>query len=320
MWNRLVQPQPATPRPITHGSTSPWLAPRNLLFCLLMAVSGLMFWRPLGAVAAVALDYEPYTHILLIPPIAMSLLYLARGKVFREARYCPPAAGVLVLLGGVSLWINRSTLTLSQNDALSLKMALFVGWCVAAFILCYGIGAIRVRPFPLLFLILMVPIPDFVLERTIWLLQAGSTDMTFLMMKAARVPVERQGFVLSLPGIDIEVAKECSGIRSSLLLLVVGLVLGQLFLQSTWRKMILGLAILPLALVKNGLRIFAISTLGIYVDPSFLNGNLHHHGGILFFAVAVGALVWILTLLHHTETKQRKQGLQQSSNPAIHSF
>ncbi len=103
--------------------------------------------------------------------------------------------------------------------------------------------------------------------------------------------------MLSIPGLDIEVARECSSIRSSLMLIVTTMVLAHLFLRSRWRKILLIAAVIPLSVAKNGLRIVTIGVLGTRVDPGFLNGKLHHNGGILFFGlsvVSVGAVLWVL--------------------------
>jgi exosortase/archaeosortase family protein len=103
--------------------------------------------------------------------------------------------------------------------------------------------------------------------------------------------------MLSIPGLDIEVARECSSIRSSLMLVVTTMILAHLFLRSWWRKALLITAAIPLSVAKNGLRIATIAELGTRIDPGFLSGKLHHNGGILFFGlsvVAVGALLWVL--------------------------
>ncbi len=80
--------------------------------------------------------------------------------------------------------------------------------------------------------------------------------------------------VVSIPGLDIEVAQECSSIRSSLMLVVTTMVLAHLFLRSWWRKVLLIAVAIPLSVAKNGFRIFTIGELGTRVDPSFLSGRL----------------------------------------------
>jgi len=107
--------------------------------------------------------------------------------------------------------------------------------------------------------------------------------------------------VLTVPGIILEVAKECSSIRSSMMLLITGMVLAQLLLRTQWAKILVTLAVIPFAIAKNGLRVFVLAMLGLYVDPSYLNGRLHHNGGILFFLVSLGGLLVLLWLTARVE-------------------
>jgi exosortase len=129
------------------------------------------------------------------------------------------------------------------------------------------------------------------------ILQYKSALTARILFRAVGVPVTQDGILLSIPNLDIEVARECSSIRSSFVLIVTTMVLAHLFLRSWGRKAVLIAAAIPLAVAKNGLRIFVIAELGTRVDPEFLEGNLHHHGGIVFLAIAfviVIGLVWIL--------------------------
>jgi exosortase len=93
------------------------------------------------------------------------------------------------------------------------------------------------------------------------------------MFRLVGVPVTQDGIMLSIPGLDIEVARECSSIRSSLMLFVTTMVLAQLFLRLWWRKALLIVAAIPLSVAKNGLRIFTIAELGTRVDSRFLDGS-----------------------------------------------
>jgi len=99
--------------------------------------------------------------------------------------------------------------------------------------------------------------------------------------------VAQDGVLLTIPGLTLQVAEECSSIRSSSMLLVTTLVLAQLLLRSPWRKIALVAFAVPLSVAKNGLRIYTLGMLATRVDPEYLNGRLHHQGGILFFAAAL---------------------------------
>ena len=108
-------------------------------------------------------------------------------------------------------------------------------------------------------------------------------------------------FFLLLPGVTIEVAKECSGIRSSMALFITCVFAAHLFLRTPWKKLILVLLSIPLALLKNGVRIVTLTLLSIYVDPSFLTGRLHKQGGFIFFLLALAMLAPVLKLLEKSE-------------------
>jgi exosortase len=135
------------------------------------------------------------------------------------------------------------------------------------------------------------------LDRTIYALQQGSTDIAYLAFRAVGTPVLRNGFQLSVPGVTIEVAKECSSIRSSIALFITCLLAAHLYLRTTWKMALLALLSLPLSIVKNGIRITTLTLLSLYVDPGFLSGKLHHEGGFVFFLVSLLILWPVFSLL-----------------------
>ncbi len=93
--------------------------------------------------------------------------------------------------------------------------------------------------------------------------------MTYALFKLFGVPVLWQHFKFVLPGVEIEIAKECSGIRSSLALFITSILAGYVFLQSNWRRVLFSLFTVPVVIFKNAVRIVTISCLGVYVDPVF---------------------------------------------------
>lgn len=255
-----------------------------------------------------ALTNEAYTHILLILPLSVSLIYLDRSRWQRSDGEAPLAlsrdcigAGLAVLacaalMFGFARW-GQSHFNISPGGQLSLSMFALVIWWIGSVIVSFGAGVFRPFLFPLCFLFWMVPIPPFALDRIVLFLQEESALAARMLFLAAGVPVVQNGLILSIPNLDIEIASECSSIRSSLLLVVIAMVLAQLFLRSRWRKTLVVAAAIPLAVAKNGLRIFTIAELGTRVDPGYLTGKFHHHGGIVFLGIAVlavGALVWAL--------------------------
>jgi exosortase len=160
--------------------------------------------------------------------------------------------------------------------------------------------------FPLGFLVFMIPIPAVVLEATTQVLKRGSTEVVAALFALTGTPNLRRGFVFSLPTVVIRVADECSGIRSSIALLLMALLMGHTSLTSGWSKTCLALATLPITILKNGIRIVTLTLLAVHVNPGFLTGRLHNQGGIVFFLIGVAALVPLAALLARLERTLRR--------------
>jgi exosortase len=269
-------------------------------FGFLCAVSILFWWHPLVVTLELALANEAYTHIFLILPLSAALIYT-------DSKYQDPqpsariGATLLLLAMAIGCYARWGTGATPDDVRLSLGMLALVTWWIASVLVCFGARTFKSFMFPLCFLFLMVPIPAFSLRWIVEFLQQQSAFAARIMFRAAGVPVTQDGIMLSIPNLDIEVARECSSIRSSLMLAVTTLVLAHLFLRSWWRKVLLVAVAIPLSVAKNGLRIFTIAELGTRVDPGFLHGKLHHHGGIFFYGLAVVAVTGLLWVLRRTE-------------------
>jgi exosortase len=122
-------------------------------------------------------------------------------------------------------------------------------------------------------------------------MQEGSAWSAHALFSIFGIPAIQKGVQLTIPGLTIQVAQECSSIRSSSMLLITAILLAQFFLHAFWRKAFIAAIAIPLSVAKNGLRIFVITVLGTRVDPAYLTGRLHHQGGVLFFAVALGCVI-----------------------------
>jgi len=293
-------------------------------FFILGAISVVIWWVPLTSSFALALRDDQYTHILLILPMSAALIFLdwkAPGASSGLAMSLGSASLGSVSLGSASLgsvllvvaasvtfYVRWRVVAIPFDERLSLNMLALVVWWIAAFILCFGTSAFRRELFPLCFLFGMVPLPGFVLNLIVILLQQGSAAVAHFLFVVARVPVEQQGLLVHIPGLTVEVARECSSIRSSSMLLVTTMVLAQLLLRSPWRKALVVAVAIPLSVVKNGLRIFVIAMLATRLDPSFLTGRLHREGGIIFFLIALGAVFLLLWVFRRGEAEKRGIG------------
>jgi exosortase len=279
---------------------------RHASFVAFILISGLVFLRTLSALVQYSLDNASSSHIIVIPLVAFFLLYVERQTVFSVTRASVARGSALALGGVVLFWLSRlGPIPQDGNWLLSLQTFSLVLVWMGGFLICYGFAAFRAAAFPLLFLLLMVPIPDVVLDRIIHALQQGSTDIAYLIFQAVGIPVLRHGFLLSVPGVTIEVAKECSSIRSSVALFITCLLAAHLYLRTGWKMLLLVILCLPLSILKNGMRIATLTLLSIYVDPSFLTGRMHHEGGFVFFLLAL-LLLWPVFLWLERSEKPRR--------------
>ena len=272
---------------------------RDGLFFVLFVATVVCFWGPLSELYTFANQQEHYSHILLIPLISLYAFYVDRVTILSSREWSPIIGLCLVSVGAVLAW--RSETGTFGADTLSAQMLSFVMICWGLFLLFYGLAAFRTVSFGLLFLLCMVPLPAAVLNAVIVFLQRNSAEATDVVFNILGIPYYRDGFVFALPNLSIHIAEECSGIRSTLSLIITSLVAGHFFLRSLWAKFALVMVVVPLAIIKNAFRIVGLSLLANYVDRSFITDSvLHRFGGIPLFVLSLlvlGLLAWLLRSL-----------------------
>jgi exosortase len=271
-------------------------------FCIIIIASASLCWKTVGSLILYSLHNEPGSHIILIPFMSAFFLFTERKRIFATVE---PSQifGIIVILFGSSLyWTTAVSGRWQGNESLSAATIPLVFVWIAGFLYSYGLSAGRRAMFPLALLLLMIPWPDRLVDRVVVFLQMRSTELSYAFFRVLGVPTLRQGFFLTVPGVTIQVAKECSGIHSSIALFITSLLAAQLFLRGPWRKALFVIVGFPLAIVKNAIRIVSLTLLAVRVDPSFLTGRLHHQGGIVFFLLALALLAPFLQLLRRPTT------------------
>lgn len=247
-------------------------------------------------------DFSP--HFSLIVLVSFSLLYQLRHALVAHAEYDVRAGIPLVLAGILCYALGQAwRASPSSQDGLALTtFGVLVVW-IGGFVTLFGIPATRLAIFPLGFLLFILPVPEVLLAHTITALQHASADLVAVLFRLTPVPVDREGLVFTLPRFAVEVARECSSIRSSLALLIACVLANHLLLRRWWSKAIVLLLVFPLAVFKNGVRIVTLCLLTLYVDPGFLHGDLHTRGGVVFFGLALVTLVPVFWGLRTLESR-----------------
>jgi len=275
-----------------------------------------MFYVPLRDLFSSSIRSDFYDHIMVIPLLSAYLFFAKRKEIFSLLEYSFQAGIPLMVMGFLLFFLGRNlALQLNQNDYSSLIACSAIFLFIGSFVCCYGLQATNSAAFPLLFLVFMIPIPTFIMDPFIYILTLGSAEVTEWLFKLTGTTYLREGFVFHLSGISIEVARECSGIRSTMALIVVVVLAGYMFLQSNWKRFILVLALFPLTILKNGIRIVTITLLAVYVDQKFLTQSfLHKSGGVFFFIPSLALLGLMLYFLRKSEGKGAKNGFPSARN------
>jgi exosortase len=282
------------------------------VFLALMAASLLAGWRPLYETFALSWQNDTYTHILLILPVSVFMIIAEKQLLGASPQWSLRAGGSILLIAVTIVFIAWKWSALLTADILlaATMSALVLAW-IGFFVFCFGTQSSLKFIFPLLFLFGLVPLPGIVMDPLISLLQIGSAWSAHALFTAFGVPVFQQGVLLTVPGLTVQVAQECSSIRSSSMLIVTTLVMAQVLLHSFWRKAFVVCVAVPFSVIKNGLRIFVIAMLGTRVDPGYFTGRLHRQGGVFFFGIALLGTLFLLWLLRRGETL----GLATPSKP-----
>jgi exosortase C (VPDSG-CTERM-specific) len=283
-------------------------------FGIAVASLSILFIKPLFDLMKLALHSELYSHIPLIPCISFYLLWRKRSFLTdhseNQRHQISPVPAILAFVIALAAlafyWFSfRHSLHFNPNDYLALTIFAFVCFVFTAYLLFLGTNVFSTTGFPIAFLLFMVPFPMVVTDWIEMFFQHASADAAYVMLQMANATVFRTGLEFRLPGITIAVAPECSGIRSTLVLLITSIVAGQMFLRSPWKKALLTLFVIPLAIVRNGFRIFTIAELCTHIGPEMIDSPIHHRGGPIFFLISLVPFFFLLIYLQKSERTRK---------------
>jgi exosortase len=289
---------------------------RRAALFLLSSLSLLAFqWPQLRALYNYAADTEHTnaSQVLLIPFVSAFLIFRDRQRIFARTQSAVLPGALIALVGfGLAVAGRFVGTPADAGDRLALPIAAILVVWIGLFVAFYGMDAFRTALFPLLFLAFCIPIPKAILDPLISFLQRGSAEITMILLRLSGTPVYREGFFFYMPRLSIEVAPECSGIRSFLSMLILTLLAGHMLLKTTWRRLALVLVAIPIMIFKNAVRIVTLTLLSIHVDPAIIESRLHREGGIPFFLLALLLTYPILKVLMRTEKTEASGAGEQS--------
>jgi exosortase len=245
---------------------------------------------------------ENYSHGFLVIPIALYLAWERRQR-FITASLRPSILGLVVAIGGLAMLLAGVLGAEVFTTELSM-LATIAGTVLFVF----GWSHLRVMLFPISFLLLMIPLPAIIFIQITFPLQLLASRFGESALVLAGIPVLREGNVIHLANTSLEVAEACSGIRSLISLLTLGIVYGYFMDSRPSVRGVIALATVPVAIVTNGLRVAGTGIGAHYFGPAVAEGFFHEFSGWLIFISAFlillvlhRAIVWLSPLKNQAQ-------------------
>ncbi len=228
---------------------------------------------------------DNYSHGFLIVPIALFFAWERRHRL-QAATPRPNWFGLVFLLGGLALLVAGTL-----GAELFLTRISLLGVLAGIVLVFWGWDYLRILAFPLGFLVLMIPIPAILFNQIAFPLQLLASRFGETALSAVGIPVFRDGNIIVLATTELEVAEACSGIRSLVSLLTLGIVFGYLADKRISVRVALALASIPIAILANGFRVAGTGIAAHYYGAAAAEGFFHTFSGWLLFGMAFVLLI-----------------------------
>ena len=240
-----------------------------------------LYWSTLGHLIEQWWQNPNFSHGFFVPLFSAFLVWQDRSRL-QQIPLRPSWSGLAILalalcvfiVGqmGAELFLSRFSLLL----VLAGILVLFLGW-----------NHFRAVLFPWAFLVLAIPIPSIVFNQITFPLQLLASRVAAMTLPVFGVPILREGNVIHLPVMTLEIAEACSGIRSLMSLVTLSIIYGYLLEKRLWVKCLLAIASIPIAVLANSARIIGTGLLVQYWDPDKAEGYFHASWGWIIFVLSL---------------------------------
>jgi exosortase len=290
-----VQTQPAPSK--SWRTQNAQFAMGLTVICLLIAA---VYYQVLVKLVTDWWQIPDFSHGFLVPLFSAYLIWEKR-KTLRGIKIAPSWSGIAVIVLGLVvllLGVYGSELFLSRVSLIIL---------LAGLVLCFGGWQfLKELRFVLLVLLLAIPIPAIVFNQITFPLQILASKLASALLPLFGVPVLREGNVIELPLMKLEVAEACSGIRSLMSLFTLAVFYGYFLEKSNLRRVVLVLASVPIAIAANAVRILGTGLCVQYWDPDKALGFFHEFSGWVIFLVSLVCLYTVHRVMCLFPAKRRR--------------
>ena len=261
---------------------------------MLLAVVAAGAWLYAGVLQDLVRDWsqdDNYSHGFLIPPLAAYFVWERRGRLAQAVRR-PSLWGLALVLASLGVLVAGIL-----GVEFFLTRVSLIGVIAGSVLFLAGWSHLRILSFPLAFLLLMIPLPALIFNQIAFPLQLFASKFGTNVLQYCSVPVLREGNVIVLASTRLEVAEACSGIRSLISLLTLGIVFGYFTDKRLSVRTVIALSTIPIAIFANGLRVAGTGLAAHYYGPEAAEGFFHTFSGWLVFLVAFVMLFLVVQVV-----------------------
>jgi exosortase len=277
----------------THGRSSWWQ------IGVLAVLVALLYYDVLLRLIQGWWNDPNFSHGFFVPLFSLFVVWRDRDRLLSLPTK-PSVWGIPLIAGSLAMLVVGTL-----GAELFLSRCSFVFLIPGLTVFFAGWRLFRALLFPWLCLFLMVPLPAIVFNQVTFPLQLLASQVSTVMLRTLDVPVLREGNVIVVPAMPLEVAEACSGIRSLVSLGTLAVIYGYMLDQKLWRRAALVVAAIPIAVFANALRITGTGLVAQYWDPQKAEGFFHEFSGWVIFVFSLGLLFLVHRLLQLTDTLQR---------------
>lgn len=274
----VAERNPLLAPPLKRPTPSFWLRANGWVLLLLV---GWLYHSILYRLAVQWATDQDASHGFFVPAFALFVVWQNRDRL-KSIRTSPSWTGLPIIVFALFLLVLGVLGVELFTERVSLLFLL-----AGIIILSRGWPLFRALLFPWAFLFLMVPLPAIILQQCTFPLQIFASKLATWLLQAVNIPASREGNVIYLPHITLQVIQACSGVRSLVSLITLAIIYGYLMENRNWVRVVLACAAVPIAIASNVFRIFVTGLMGELWDPDKAQGFYHEFQGWLVFVLAL---------------------------------
>lgn len=252
---------------------------------IFFAVLSVLYYGPVVSMVGEWYTDENYSHGFLIPLISGYLAWQRRDAIAKSP-ISPANTGIIFVALGLMLFLLGNV----AGENFSMRFSLLVV-VAGAIIFAYGYGFFGSMLFPYMYLFFMLPLPFILYDAVAFPLKLMVTDYSVAALKLFGIPVLRDGNIIELTNITLEVADACSGIRSIVSLLALSTAFAYFTQDGLLKRLILVSLAIPIAIIANAIRVIGTGLLASKIGAAAAQGFFHEFAGLVIFGMAIVMLI-----------------------------